>query len=162
MFDVTMGSFYGAEVSELVGLWILNNLANKYGTTNNIGLHRYDGLAIFKKEEITRCFKEHGLKITIQSNLKSVDYLDITLNLTNGFFQPYRKPNDEPLYINTKSNHPPTVIKQISPAIKRRLSVLYSNEETFDNAEPLYDKALRSSGFNESLHNCKKITHEKK
>ena len=168
LFNVTMGSFYGAEVSELVGLCILNNLANKYGTTNNIELHRYDGLAIFKnttgpqaertRKEITRCFKEHGLKITIQSNLKSVDYLDITLNLTNGFFQPYRKPNDEPLYINTKSNHPPTVIKQISVAIKRRLSALYSKEETFDNAEPLYDKALRSSGFNESLHNCKKIT----
>ena len=74
MFDVTMGSFQGAEVCELVGLFILNDLANNYGT-NNIGLYRDDGLAIFKnttgpqaertRKEITRRFKEHGLKITI-------------------------------------------------------------------------------------------------
>ena len=167
MFDVTMGSFDGAEVCELVGLFILNDLANKYGT-NNIGLYRDDGIAIFKKitgpqsertrKEITRCFKGHGLKITIQSNLKSVDYLDVTLNLTNGLFHLYRKPNGEPLYINTKSNHPPTVIKQIPAAINRRLSALSSNKETFEKAKPLYDKALRSSGFNESIHYCKKNT----
>ena len=80
----------------------------------------------------------------------------LTLNLTNGRFQPYRKPNDESLYINTKSNHPPTVIKQIPAAINRRLSTLSSNKESFDKAKPLYDKALRSSGFDESLHYCKK------
>ena len=105
---------------------------------------------------VIRHFKEQGLKVAIQSNLKSVDYLDITLNLTNGLFQPYRKPNDEPLYVNTKSNHPPTVIKQIPAATYRRLSGLSSNKETFDKAKPLYDRALRSSGFNESLHYCKK------
>ena len=71
--------------------------------------------------------------------------------MTNGLFQPYRKPNDELLYINTKSNHPPTVIKQIPAAISHRLSALSSNKET-------YDKALRSSGFNESLQYCKKNT----
>ena len=78
MLDATMGSFDGAELCELVGLFILNDLANKYGT-NNIGLYRDDGLAIFKnttgpqaertRKEIRRRFKEHGLKITIQSNL---------------------------------------------------------------------------------------------
>lgn len=72
VFDVTMGSFDGAEVCELVGLFILNDLANKYGT-NKIGLYRDDGIAIFKnttrpqsertRKEITRCFKGHGLKI---------------------------------------------------------------------------------------------------
>ena len=52
----------------------MNGLANKYGT-NNIGLYKDDGLAIFKnttgppaertRKEITRRFKEHGMKITI-------------------------------------------------------------------------------------------------
>ena len=79
------------------------------------------------RKQITKRFKENGLKITIQCNLKSADYLDATLNLTNVPFQPYRKLNDEPPY--TKSNHPPTVIKQVSKAINRRLS---SNKETFD------------------------------
>ena len=83
MFDVRMGSFDSAEVCELDGLFILNDLANKYGT-NNIGLYRNDGLAIFrntpgpqaerKRKEIITHFKEHGLKITIQSNLKSDMY----------------------------------------------------------------------------------------
>lgn len=78
--------------------------------------------------------------------------------MTNVPFEPYRKLNDQPLYINTKANHPSTVIKQVAAAINRRLSVLSSNNETFDNAKPLYDKVLRSSGFNESLHYCKKNT----
>ena len=79
LFDVTMGSFDGAEVCKLIGLSILNDLANKYWT-NNIGLYGNDGLAIFKnttgpqaertQEEITRGFEEHGPQITIQSNFK--------------------------------------------------------------------------------------------
>ena len=47
MLDATMRSFDGAELCELVGLFILNDLANKYGT-NNIGLYR------------TRHFQEHN------------------------------------------------------------------------------------------------------
>ena len=31
MFDVTMGSFDGAEVCELIRLFLLNNLSEKYG-----------------------------------------------------------------------------------------------------------------------------------
>ncbi len=42
-----MGSFDGAEICELIGLFILNKLATKYGN-DNIGLYRDDGLAIFK------------------------------------------------------------------------------------------------------------------
>ena len=42
MFDATMGSFDGAEICELVGLFILNNLGEKFGK-NNMGLYRDDG-----------------------------------------------------------------------------------------------------------------------
>jgi len=35
MFDVTMGNFDGAEVCELVGLFILNDLVSKYGTKSD-------------------------------------------------------------------------------------------------------------------------------
>ena len=35
-FDVTMGSFDGADVCELVGLYALNNLRKSFGN-NNIG-----------------------------------------------------------------------------------------------------------------------------
>ena len=115
-FDVTMGSYDGAEVCELVGLFILNGLGNTYGK-ENIGLYRDDGLAVFKnitgpqadriRKDITRHFKTHGLNITIQTNLKIVNFLDVTFNLNNATYYPYRKPNDHPLYINVESNHPP-------------------------------------------------------
>ena len=78
--------------------------------------------------------------------------------MTNGLFQPYRKPNDEPFCINTKSDRPPTVSKQISAAINCRLSVLSSNKESFDKAKPLYDKAFRSSGVYEILDYRKRNT----
>ena len=42
-FDVTMGSFDGAEVCELVGLYLLNILKSEFGG-KNIGLYRDDGL----------------------------------------------------------------------------------------------------------------------
>ncbi len=45
LFDVTMGSYDGAEICELVGLFILNNLGQKFGK-ENIHLYRDDGLAI--------------------------------------------------------------------------------------------------------------------
>lgn len=47
MFDVTIGSFHGAEICELVGLFILNRLAKKFGRSN-VGLYRDDGLALLE------------------------------------------------------------------------------------------------------------------
>ena len=46
-FDVTMGSYDGAEVSELVGLYLLNLLTNEFGK-HNIGLYRDDDLSCFQ------------------------------------------------------------------------------------------------------------------
>ena len=45
-FDVTMGSFDGAELCELVGLYILHILGEKYGK-HRIDLYRDDRLACF-------------------------------------------------------------------------------------------------------------------
>ena len=45
-FDVTMGSFGGAEVCELVGLYLLDILRQEFGE-NKIGLYRDDGLSCF-------------------------------------------------------------------------------------------------------------------
>ena len=90
MFDVTMGSFDRAEVCELIGLFLLDNLSDKYGK-NNVGLHRDDGLVLLRnasgpqsertRKDITREFKKKGLNISI--SLKIYNFLDVTLNLTN-------------------------------------------------------------------------------
>ena len=44
LFDVTMGSYDGGEVCEMVGLFLLHQLEKLVGS-NNIGLCRDDGLA---------------------------------------------------------------------------------------------------------------------
>ena len=49
LFDVTMGSHDGAEICELVGLFILNHLSKKFGK-ESIGLYRDDGLALIKSK----------------------------------------------------------------------------------------------------------------
>ena len=46
-FDVFIGSFDGAEVSELVGLYILHILSTKYGININ-GIYKDHGLACFE------------------------------------------------------------------------------------------------------------------
>ena len=57
-FDVTMGSFDGAETCELVGCYILSRLAERY--RNNIGLYRDDGLSAFNEtpQDIERIKKD--------------------------------------------------------------------------------------------------------
>ncbi|PIK40960.1 hypothetical protein BSL78_22189 [Apostichopus japonicus] len=46
-FDVSMGAFDGAEVCELVGLFILNELRTKLNV-DSVGLYRDDGLAVMQ------------------------------------------------------------------------------------------------------------------
>ena len=61
---------------------------------------------------------------------------------------PYRKPNSTPLYIHSKSNHPPSITKQLPPMTNRRISNLSCNENEFNKAKHLYEWALKNSGFN--------------
>ena len=48
-FDVTMGSFNGAEICELVALYLLNILKNEFGG-KNIRLYRDNGLSCFENK----------------------------------------------------------------------------------------------------------------
>ena len=114
LFDVTMGSYDGAEICKLVGLFILNHLGKTFGK-ENIGLYWDDGLAIIKnrsarltdimRKGLHKVFKQFDLKITAEANLHVVNFLDVTFDLTTGKHKPYRKPNDDPLYIHKHSNH---------------------------------------------------------
>ena len=144
-FDVTMGSNDGAETCKLAGLFLLYSIGEKLDK-DNIGLNRDDGLAYFKNnngyqnnkiwKELTKIFQTHGLKLEIKCNLKSVDYLDITFDLNTGPYRPYRKPNNDTRYINAKSNHPPSILKQIPAAISKQISINSSNKQIFQKAAP--------------------------
>ena len=158
LFDVTMGSFDGAETCELVGSYLLSKLAPEYG--NDIGLYRDDGLAAFNrtpreteniKKHICKVFSDHNLKLTIEANKKCVNYLDITLDLRSASYKPYMKPGNTPQYVNRESNHPPSILRSIPQAINNRLSNISSDKQSFDSAIPPYQEALQKSGYDYKL-----------
>ena len=161
-FDVTMGSLDGAEVSELIGLFMLSKVKNIPGLNqSNTGLYRDDGLILLEKcpgpkreriiKDLHQLFQSHGLKITIASTGQVADFLDVTLDLSDGTYKPYRKPNDTPVYINAASNHPPSILKHIPKMVERRLQSISCNEAVFNKAKPLYEDALKRSGFETTL-----------
>ena len=127
----------------------------------NVGLYRDDGLAVVNtksgrlcdkvRKELVRTFDNLGLKITVLSNQTRTNFLDLTFDLTNGTHNPYRKPNDEPLYINSSSNHPPSIIRELPKSINKRINQLSSNKDIFDIAAPTYNEALKHSNFTAQL-----------
>ena len=165
IFDVTMGSFDGAEVCELVGLYLLNQLKIKFPQID-FGIYRDDGLGSHTalpgptrdriRKQIIEVFKQNGLDITISMNHTKVDFLDVTLDLSKSAFYPFKKPNNELQYINSQSNHPPNIIKQLPKMIEKRLSELSCNESEFNRAKPDYEAALKTAGFNTKLQFTKK------
>lgn len=171
LFDVTMGSYDGCEVCELVGLYIIHKIKEKFPEID-FGLYRDDGLGTIQRapktklrqiqNNLSKLFKEElGLAITVSTDLTIVNYLDVTLDLQRGKYYPFRKPNDHPIYIHKESNHPPHVAKQLPKSINKRLSEISSDEDAFNGSKAVYEKALRDSGhgtrlkFDPATHNNK-------
>ena len=160
IFDVTMGAFDGAEVCELVGIFLLSQLVETC-SKENIGLYRDDGLAVFEnisgpqaekiKKKFQKVFNDNGLQITILCNLKIVDFLDATFNLNDGSYKPYRKPDDEVSYIDSRSNHPPNIVKQLPMSIEDRLRELSSSKAIFEEAAKYYQGVLDKAGYTHKL-----------
>ena len=67
---------------------------------------------------IQKNFNENGSDIIIQCNMKTVNYLVVTLNYKNSTDFPYHKQNNQIKYIITESNHPPSTIKQLPISVK--------------------------------------------
>ena len=155
-----MGSFDGAQVCDLVGIYILS-LLSKFISSSDIGLYRDDGLIVLRKQsgrqidqtrkKIIDCFKSIDFQIDIQTNLAEVDFLDVTFNLKNATYRPYKKPNDKISYIHTSSNHPPSILKQLPISIEDRLSRNSSCREIFNDVKGEYEEALLRSGFDVKL-----------
>ena len=150
-FDVTMGAYDGAEVCELVGLFLLHHLSLLLGK-EAVGLYRDDGLAIIRnasgpeadktRKQVEKIFQQHNLKVIADTNLIQTDFLDVVLNLNTGKFSPFRKPNDNPLYINIRSNHPPTITKHLPLMIEKRISQISYDKSEFHRATPTYEQAF--------------------
>ena len=81
-----MGSYDDAETCELAGSFLLSQLQE---LNINIGLYKDDGLVISNttprdtenfKKEICRIFNHNGLRITIEANKHTINFLDVTFN----------------------------------------------------------------------------------
>ena len=127
-FGVSIGCYDGANVCELVGVFILH-LLKTLMRKENVGLYRDNGQGILqnspvheierKRKQIIQIFKTCGLNITVETNLKTVYFLDVRLDLIDNTYQPYRKPNSKTGYINKHSNHPPNILKELPKAINK-------------------------------------------
>ena len=90
-----------------------------------------------------------------------VNFLDVTLDLSNNSYKPFIKTNQNPSYINVNSNHPKNIIKQIPKAVNLRIGKLSANEKIFKESSKRYIDALKNSGFKEDFWYLKEdITNE--
>ena len=55
----------------------------------------------------------------------------MTLNLNDGSFKPYHKPDDSIHYINKESNHPLNLIKHLPASVEKRLLNHSSDKKIF-------------------------------
>lgn len=167
-FDVTMGSHDGAETCEIIGIYILSQIKNNI--KGDYGLYRDDGLGLVRgtpreientKKKLCDIFKANKLKITVEANLKVVNFLDVTIDLNNNRYQPYMKPNNQPLYVHRQSNHPPQILRNIPLSINLRLSNISSDQQAFDDAAPAYQTALNESHHTHPLVFQPKTTRQR-
>jgi hypothetical protein len=89
---------------------------------------RRAGSADKARKELHAIFNDTGLKITAEVNHHVLNFLDLTLDLKNETFSPFRKPNDDTLYVDNRSNHPPSIINHIPSSINKRISSLFSDQ----------------------------------
>ena len=154
-FDCSMGAFDSAECSDLVGLFMLEKLVKITGHGNG-GLYRDDALLALKgsgpqieqiKKKIIQLFKSNGLAIEMGNTSTKTEFLDIMLDLGKQTYEPYNKPNHKIKYIDSRSNHPAIIKKNLPKMIEKRISLLSSNESIFDKHKSVYEKALKEAGF---------------
>ena len=110
------------------------------------------------RKELHSFFSTFGLKK--ETGLQTVNFLDVTFDLYNNSFQPYRKPNDTPQYIHKDSNHPQHIINNIPKAIDKRLNEISSSADLFNNSKPIYQNALNKSGYKYNLNYSNERTYD--
>ena len=98
-----MRSYKGAEFCEFIGIYLFSQLCTIISKTE-YGHCRDDGLIIEEyingqqidhlRKKIIKIFKEVGFKSVVEKNFKTVNFLNMTFNLINGSYKPYKTPNE--------------------------------------------------------------------
>ena len=99
------------------------------------------------RKSLQKTFKEFSLEIVAESNLRIVNYLDVTLKFNDDSFRPCDKPDDIIQYTNKESNHPHNLIKHLPAYIEKRLSNNSSNEKILQESPIYYEDTLNKAGY---------------
>ena len=104
-----MGAAVGAEVCEVVGIFLLNEI-REHLPKLKCGPYRGDGLTNHGRiggrdmesirQRLSNIFNQHGLRITIEPSNKSINFVDVTMGLETGTYASVRKPNETPIYVH--------------------------------------------------------------
>ena len=98
-FELSLAINDGAEVCDLVGLFLLSEL-KKLNKNVELGCYKDDGLAVSKltskqtetlKKKMRATFRKFGLEITIEANKKTVQFLNVEFHLETSQYRPFLK-----------------------------------------------------------------------
>lgn len=137
-----MGSSNSAQVTDLVSLYLLSQIWDVFPSITG-GLYRDEALFTirdYSKMELNRLKKSikkfmkdfFNLEITFDTNYRTINFLDVPLNLDTSSYYPFHKPDKTIQYINVLSNHPKRAIKSIVTSIAIRVSNLSANRKIFN------------------------------
>lgn len=108
----------------------------------NTGLYRNDGIIFLRKssaqkatrlrKDLIKFVNDHDLRITVTTNAKMTNFLDVNFDLYNVLQKPYVKDLYNHRYIKKQSNHHPRILNNLHKAAKHRLSTYSINKDMFD------------------------------
>ena len=75
----------------------------------------------------------------------------LLIYVTWATYEPHRKSDSHPVYINENSNHSKAVLRELLISVSKRLSDLSSTKDIFEKTTPIYSEALKKGVFNEHL-----------
>ena len=93
------------------------------------------------------------IKFTLVSSPNSLNVLDLTLNLVDGFIETdiYSKPTDNHIYLLRNSAHPAHVTRAIPYGVATRIRRNCSTDEAFSKRSSEYKGYLYNRGYNPNL-----------
>ena len=105
------------------------------------------------RERLQKVFLENQLEIEVNFGSQTTNFLDVSMHLSTGEHEPYRKEDALLRYINKGSNHPPIIRKRVPYSRRKSVCRLCSSEEEFDQHKDfyVYKESLRRSGYDTNL-----------
>ena len=125
---------------------------------NDIGLYRDDGLALFKRssgpqaerkrKDVIKHIKNHGLGITIQSNLHIVNFLGVrcTTEPYRWIILPLQKAEQHHPVYRLQVKSPPSIFQHLPTAINMRISGISCNKKSVEKSKQHFEDTLKQSG----------------